>query len=235
MLRVKTTPPAALPPCPARTFPNGAGTQGVLPAALPAGTKTVFLLNRERLNRLYGQPPPTRCGRRRWRCSPGLEIAGALLEVDGDAAVRAAYAAWDASPCNTEAANAVVRAINAVVAQYRAQTPQLRYVVILGTDEALPMARISDPTTISNETDEAADLEFTTSGLTKGNALHAAAARAKFLSDARTGHWRRSRGSGASSTCRSSRSAASSRRRSRSSASSRSTSTRMGPRPRARR
>ena len=55
VLRVKTTPPAALPPCPARTFPNGAGTQGVLPAALPAGTKTVFLLNRERLNRLYGQ------------------------------------------------------------------------------------------------------------------------------------------------------------------------------------
>ena len=44
------------------------------------------------------------------------EVAGALLEVDGNAAVRAAYTAWDASPCNTEAANAVVRAINDVVA-----------------------------------------------------------------------------------------------------------------------
>ena len=80
------------------------------------------------------------------------EIAGALLEVDGDAAVRNAYAAWDASPCDTEAANDVVRAINALVATYRAGAPELRYVVILGTDEALPMARISDPTTISNDT-----------------------------------------------------------------------------------
>jgi CSLREA domain-containing protein len=184
VLRVKVTPPAALPPCPARTFPNAAGTQGVLPAALPPGTKTIFLLNRSRLNRLYGQAAVDEMRTEALAMLGRPEIAGALLEVDGDAAVRNAYAAWDASPCDTEAANNVVRAINALVATYRAGAPQLRYVVILGTDEALPMARISDPTTISNETDEAADLEFTTSNLTKGNALHAAAARAKFLSDA---------------------------------------------------
>ena len=184
VLRVKTTPPATLPPCPARTFPNGAGTQGVLPASLPGTTKTLFLLNRERLNRLYGQAATDDMRAQALAMLGRPEIAGALLEIDGSAAVRAAYTAWDASPCNTEAANAVVRAINDVVATYRTGTPQLRYVVILGTDEALPMARISDPTTISNETDEASDLEFTTSGLTKGNALHTAAARAKFLSDA---------------------------------------------------
>ena len=41
------------------------------------------------------------------------------------------------------------------------------------------MARISDPTTISNETDEAADLAVHDADLTRGNALHAAAAPAR--------------------------------------------------------
>ena len=37
---------------------------------------------------------------------------------------------------------------------------------LLGSDEALPMARLRDPVTISNELDEASDLAFTTNGLT---------------------------------------------------------------------
>ena len=147
------------------------------------------------------------------------EVAGALLEVDGDAAVRERVRRVGRVPVQHRGGErGRARDQRRRGAVPRRDARQLRYVVILGTDEALPMARISDPTTISNETDEAADLEFTTSGLTKGNALHSAAARAKFLSDAPTGRWRRSRGSAASSTCRSSPSAASSRRRSRSSA-----------------
>ena len=98
--------------------------------------------------------------------------------------MRAAYAAWDAAPCAVDAANAVVRAINGVVARYRTALPNLRNVVLLGTDEALPQARILDPTTISPESDNASALRFTTANLTRGNALYAAAATSHFLSDA---------------------------------------------------
>ena len=110
------------------------------------------------------------------------EVAGQILEVDGDNAVRAAYAAWDGQPCSIDAANDVVAAVNAVVARFRAASPSVRYVVLLGSDDALPMMRRLDPVTISNETEEAADLLFT---LRNGNAnsLYAAAALGYFLSD----------------------------------------------------
>ena len=110
------------------------------------------------------------------------EVGGQILEVDGDAAVRAAYGAWDAQPCSINAVNNVVAAVNAVVARFRAASPSVRYVTLLGSDDALPMMRRLDPVTISNETEEAADLLFT---LRNGNAnaLYAAAALGYFLSD----------------------------------------------------
>ena len=83
---------------------------------------------------------------------PRPEVGGQILEVDGDAAVRAAYGAWDAQPCSINAVNNVVAAVNAVVARFRAASPAVRYVVLLGSDDALPMMRRLDPVTISNET-----------------------------------------------------------------------------------
>ena len=71
--------------------------------------------------------------------------------VDGNAAVRSAYTAWDASPCSTSARNNVVQAINSVVAGYRANNalPNLHYVVLVGSDEATPMADAPDPVLLS--------------------------------------------------------------------------------------
>ena len=114
------------------------------------------------------------------------EVGGAVVAVDGSAAVRSAYAAWDASPCDVSLANTVVRSINDVVASYRnspAGLPNLHYVVLLGTDEALPMARTPDPVTLSPEQNAAADLAFTTNGLTSGNALYTSAAENNILTD----------------------------------------------------
>ena len=56
--------------------------------------------------------------------------------------------------------------------------PNFQFVTLLGSDEALPMARLRDLVTISNELDEASDLAFTTNGLTRANALYAAPAQA---------------------------------------------------------
>ncbi len=124
VLRVKVTPPPTLPACPAVTG-LAAPTPGTLPtvASVPNTTQTLFLVDRQRLAGLYsparadallaaGGPLATVAAR--------PEVKGAVLPIDGNAGVRSAYAAWDANPCSVDAANAVVTAINGVVATYRA-------------------------------------------------------------------------------------------------------------------
>ena len=107
------------------------------------------------------------------------------------AAVRSAYAAWDANPCAPEEANDVVRAINGVVAGYRASLPNLKYVVLLGTDQALPMYRQPDLTALSPEIDNAQELAFTTNGLTQGNSTYASSALNTVLTDGAYGAFSR--------------------------------------------
>ena len=183
VLRLQVIDPPPLPPCPAVT-----GLAGPAPGTLPApaslnpATKTLFVVNRQRLAGLYGAAAANAL------LTPGPasplhvvaarpEVNGAVIPVDGNATVRTAYAAWDQNPCSVDAANNVVRRINDVIATYRAALPQLRYIVLLGTDQVIPMFRQDDMTSLSPEIDEAADLAFTTNNLTRGNALYAAAAQ----------------------------------------------------------
>src|SRR5262249_11885457 len=74
-----------------------------------------------------------------------------------------------------------------VVASYRNSAtglPSLHYIVLVGSDEAgPPTADAPDPVLLSPEENEAADLAFTTNGLTKGNALYASAAKNQILTD----------------------------------------------------
>ncbi|MHB8510051.1 MAG: Kelch repeat-containing protein [Candidatus Dormibacteria bacterium] len=192
MLRVKVTPPTQLPaPCPARTFPLGnAGTPGVLPAAanVAAGTKSVFLVNQQRLGQLYGATRASTLMSNLQSFAARGDVSGVVLPVDGDSNVSAAYQAWDANPCSIDARNDVVRKINAVVATYRnspALAGSLRYVVMVGSDEAIPMTAIPDTTTIANESGEARDLAFllNNNGTQQANAIYAAEALGYYLSD----------------------------------------------------
>ena len=174
VLRVVQTPPATLPPCPQRNLTLGAA--GTLPGAV-SGAETLFVVNRQRLAALY--PGHNLDAMYQALGDVAATVNGQILEVDGSADVRAKYAAWDQSPCSIDAANDVVRAINDTIAPYRAAA---KYVVLLGTDEAIPMMRRLDPVTISNETEEAPDLFFTLNN-GNANALYAAAARGYYLSD----------------------------------------------------
>ena len=189
-LYVTETPPPPLPACAPRSFANASATFGTLPASLPAGTKTLFLVNRNQMARLYGDAAvQTLLGYLGDQASPGTlagrpEVAGSVLQIDGAAAVRNAYAAWNAAPCSVEAANAAVRAANDVVGSYLASLSNLKYIVLLGTDEVVPSGRVPDPVLISPQLDGASDLTFTTAGLTNGNALYAAAASNQILTDA---------------------------------------------------
>ncbi len=195
VLRVKVTPPPPLPACPA-VVGLAAATPGTLPtvASVPATTQTLFLVDRQRLAGMYsparadallaaGGPLATVAAR--------PEVKGVVLPIDGNAAVRSAYAAWDANPCSVDAANSVVTAINGVVATYRAALPSLKYVVLLGTDQALPSWRQQDLTTLSPEIDNAQELAFTTAGLTKGNSTYASSALNTVLTDGAYGAFQR--------------------------------------------
>jgi hypothetical protein len=187
VLRLQVVDPPPLPPCPAVTG-LGSVAAGTLPtpSSLPADATTLYIVNRQRLVGLYGA---TRTDAMLGSLSPLQQVAaggdgkGAVIPVDGDAGVRAAYAAWDQNPCSIDAANTVVRKINDLIATYRAARPSLKYVVVLGTDQVVPMYRQDDLTSLSPEVDEANDLAFTTSGLTAGNALYASAAQNTVLTD----------------------------------------------------
>ena len=82
-------------------------------------------------------------------------------------------------------------AINGVVAGYRASLPSLKYVVLLGTDQALPMYRQPDLTALSPEIDNAQELAFTTNGLTQGNSTYASSALNTVLTDGAYGAFSR--------------------------------------------
>ena len=185
LLRVGVTPPAALPSCPARSFPNAPGTAATLPApgSLAAGTTTLFITDRQRLTAIYGAGAASALMSQLGSFASANH--GAVIPVDGDGATRGDLSAWDASPCAPTLANTVVRDINAVVAPYRAAQASLKYIVIVGSDEVVPMARQVDQTTISNEIDYSRDLSFLLSSgtSTQANALYAGELLGNYLTD----------------------------------------------------
>jgi Tol biopolymer transport system component len=189
VLRVQEMTPPPLPDCPARTWPGGAPSSfaaGTLPSSLPTSTKTLFIVDKQRLTAMYGSTAVTNLLSSLNTLAARSEVSGTVLSVDGNASVRSAYSAWDAKPCDTTARNNVVTSINDVVASYRnsaAGLPNLHYIVLVGSDEATPMADAPDPVLLSPEENEAADLAFTTNGLKQGNALYASAAQNYILTD----------------------------------------------------
>ena len=187
VLRLQVVAPPPLPPCDPVTGLAPATEQGTLPAPA-SGTKTLFLLNRQRLAALYGAGAVADLlapGSPLQQVAARTEVAGQVVPVDGNAAVRTAYAAWDQNRCSVDAANQVVRKINDVIATYRNASTALRHIVVVGSDDVIPMFRQDDLTSLSPEVDEASDLAFTTTTQTgiKGNALYASAAQNTVLTD----------------------------------------------------
>ena len=84
---------------------------------------------------------------------------------------------------------AVVRSINDLVGTYRARLPNLKFIVLLGTDQVEPSWRQQDLSSNAPEVDEASDLSFTTRGLTKGNQIYSTAAQNAILTDGAYGHF----------------------------------------------
>jgi CSLREA domain-containing protein len=151
MLRPQVDPPRVQAGCEPRTFPS-TGVRGTMPA-LPAGLNTVFLVNKEQLEKTYGPAAATVFAslQANQTALTGLGFPSAVIPVEADGAVATAYTEWNACPSDPRAANDVVRAIGDVVDGIRDQRPTLKYVVILGGDDIVPQARLSDFATLANE------------------------------------------------------------------------------------
>jgi hypothetical protein len=151
MLEVEVSGPPNLGNCAPRSFPNaGQGAAGAIPN-VPANVNTLILVNRKRLGDTYGAAAMNDVMAKLNELAgrADLGIVGAVVPVDGDPGVAAAYNAWDANPCSPETANGVVREIGQLIDTL--EPADLRYKVIVGGDDQIPFARVPDETLIANE------------------------------------------------------------------------------------
>lgn len=81
-----------------------------------------------------------------------LGIEPVVVSVDGDGTIQSAYQTWDQDgTCSPESANAVVEAIISQAVEPLRGT--LEHIVIVGGDQVIPMARLTDVTEVANEYD----------------------------------------------------------------------------------
>lgn len=149
--------PIALPDIPGGFVPSTG------PSAIPDGTETLVLVNRERLARAYGTSAADALEAQLDTFAARSDVNGLLIPVDADATVGDAYGSWDSSPCGLGRPNVVVREINDLVDSLLAASSSsaragVENVVVIGGDEQIPMARLLDNTKISNELEYGAEL-----------------------------------------------------------------------------
>ncbi|MGH9137524.1 MAG: hypothetical protein ACRD0G_10815 [Acidimicrobiales bacterium] len=182
ILRTTVLPGREPLPCAARTFVGG-GTPGALPTAIPGDTRALFLVNAGRMGDLYGASDTAGMLSMLEAVAARDDVRGVMVPVEGDAAVAAAYAAWDADPCSVEAANQVVNRINDLVDDLRTTAgglPELRSIVLVGPDDALAQARVPDLAHLSNESEYGLDAAV---GAAKDTAVSRALADGYVLTD----------------------------------------------------
>ena len=122
-LRVTTQAPPGIN-CSPRTLTGG--TAGTVPSitSLPSNLNTLILVNEKRIGATYGAAAETSVVSSLTRLAGDatLGVSGAVIPVEGLA--QAQYTAWDANPCNVNAANAVANAIANEIAAVKAQPPE---------------------------------------------------------------------------------------------------------------
>ena len=137
------------------SIPYVASNSGALlsPSELPSNVNTLFVVNQQLLTATYGA---TTAGEvfaslDAVAASPEFGVIGAVINVDGDAAVRAAYQNRFADPCKPLLSNDVVSAIGDVIDTYTLVRPGIEYIVLVGDDRQIPMANIVDDANFANE------------------------------------------------------------------------------------
>ncbi|HVF11513.1 MAG TPA: DUF3344 domain-containing protein, partial [Actinomycetota bacterium] len=191
LLRASVDGTMPIPACQPRSFmfPNDGGpVAGALPLSIASTTKTVFLADWRRLAKSYGNAAVASLKTSVATLAERSEVAGQVIALDGSLGVQSKLADWDAEPCSAFKANEVVRAtISQMDALLKTGQPTLQYIVVVGGDEIIPMARLRDRTKIGNQSGFVDDLGFTTTSTVsttpRSNALIGSFASQHLLSD----------------------------------------------------
>jgi hypothetical protein len=158
VLRVTSTSPLVAPSCSPVSY-SGGSTGQTFKSSLVADqqVETLILFNEERLAGVHGTAAAAAVRGKLEDLAEHAKVRGLVQPVEGLAGVAGAYEAWDAAPCDPATANDVVHAITAGVQSLKTTYPNIENVVLVGGDDLLPMARLHDTTSLSNERDYAGE------------------------------------------------------------------------------
>jgi WD40 repeat protein len=151
MLRVERASALPLPPSCTNPPTTGAGVTKPMPA-VPATANTLYLFASKRFGDLYGLAAENEVWTKLQTLAARTDAAGgAVIPVDADADVLAALEARATGSCSPAKANAVVRAVGALLDNPLIVTPTVKHVVVVGDDAVFPFGRILDNTAYANE------------------------------------------------------------------------------------
>jgi len=170
-------PPTATPT--ATPVPSPTPTPTPMPTVDPSGVKTLILTNRKRMEALYGPIETGGVMAKLFELADHEKVAGAVVLVENNAAVAAAYAAWTASAstlADNALANGVADAIRGLTLSLFASGPNIEYLVIVGDDRVIPFRRIGEGNLSQLESKYALSLGITST-------VAAALAQDKILTD----------------------------------------------------
>jgi hypothetical protein len=116
--------------------------------------RTLILYNSARFNALYTGTETitaTRMISRLEDLADHPDVEGALVDLNDQPAIAAAYGVWDRQPRNPLAANYVAAHVKSLLYRLAPAYPNLEYLVLAGDDRVIPHRRVRDDALISNE------------------------------------------------------------------------------------
>jgi CSLREA domain-containing protein len=158
VLRVQEDLPPALPPCTQTPPTGGVAGEAALPTSIPATAQTLILFNQKRLSQYYSAADAHTVYTKLQAYAARSDVNGVIVPVEKNVGVAAAYADWDhvngdgtTNLCSPAKANAVVSAIGTLLSSLQAGHPNLKSIVVVGTDNVIPFGRTLDQTQQANE------------------------------------------------------------------------------------
>lgn len=155
-----------LPPPPPTPTPTSTPTPPPpTPTPDPSGVRTLIVANRARMESIHGAGPTGLIMAKLFELADHDGVDGAVLQVEQDPAVAAAYAAWTASSTtqvSNTLANNVAGAIRNSILSFSAAAPDLAYLVIVGDDRVIPFRRVAEAKLSKNENEYATQLAGST-------------------------------------------------------------------------
>lgn len=127
----------------------------------PSDVQTLIVVNQARMETLHGDESAAAVLNRLNILAGHERVQGAILRLEENPAVAAAYAEWtadDAALADSEKANAVAETIRNAILSFHASAPALNYLVLVGDDRAIPFFRLPEGNLSKKENEYAADV-----------------------------------------------------------------------------